>query len=53
MYTRKMGKRVKIQTDYTVEEVHERYRHAKDAVERTRLPHFVAGEGGPNATDDS
>jgi transposase len=30
-----MGKRVKIQTDSTTEELHERYRHAKDAVERT------------------
>ncbi len=30
-----MGKRVKIQTDYTAEELHERYRQAKDAVERT------------------
>ena len=30
-----MGKRVKIQTAYTVEELHERYRRAKDAVERT------------------
>jgi transposase len=30
-----MGKRVKIQTDYTAEELHERYRHARDAVERT------------------
>ncbi|MGH2478583.1 MAG: winged helix-turn-helix domain-containing protein [Ktedonobacteraceae bacterium] len=30
-----MGKRVKIQTEYTAEELHERYRHAKDAVERT------------------
>jgi transposase len=30
-----MGKRVKIQTDDTAEELHERYRQAKDAVERT------------------
>lgn len=30
-----MGKRVKIQTDLGVEEFHERYRQAKDAVERT------------------
>jgi transposase len=30
-----MGKRVKIQTDYTAEELHARYRQAKDAVERT------------------
>jgi transposase len=30
-----MGKRVKIQTDLTAEELHERYRQAKDAVERT------------------
>jgi transposase len=30
-----MGKRVKIQTDLKAEELHERYRHAKDAVERT------------------
>ena len=30
-----MGKRVKIQTEYTAEELHERYRHAKDPVERT------------------
>jgi len=30
-----MGKRVKIQTTYTAEELHERYRQAKDAVERT------------------
>jgi len=30
-----MGKRVKIQTDYTADELHERYRQAKDAVERT------------------
>ena len=30
-----MGKRVKIQTDYTAEALHERYRQAKDAVERT------------------
>ena len=30
-----MGKRVKIQTDYTAEELHERYRQTKDAVERT------------------
>jgi hypothetical protein len=30
-----MGKRVKIQTDYTAEELHERYRQAKDPVERT------------------
>src|SRR5215467_2168167 len=30
-----MGKRVKIQTDYTTEKLHERYRQAKDAVERT------------------
>jgi transposase len=30
-----MGKRVKIQTDHTTEELHERYRHAKDPVERT------------------
>jgi transposase len=30
-----MGKRVKIQTDSTAEELHERYRQAKDAVERT------------------
>ena len=43
-----MGKRVKIQADYTAEALHERYRQAKDAVERTRLPHSVAGEGGQN-----
>jgi len=30
-----MGKRVKIQTAYTTEELHERYRQTKDAVERT------------------
>jgi transposase len=30
-----MGKRVKIQTDYIAEELHERYRQAKDPVERT------------------
>ena len=30
-----MGKRVRIQTDYTAEELHERYRHAKDPIERT------------------
>lgn len=30
-----MGKRVKIQTDLTAEELHERYRHATDAGERT------------------
>ena len=30
-----MGKRVKIQTDYPAEALHERYRQAKDAVERT------------------
>ena len=30
-----MGKRVKIQTNYTTDELHERYRQAKDAVERT------------------
>src|SRR5215471_4983253 len=30
-----MGKRVKIQTELTAEELHERYRHAKDPVERT------------------
>ena len=30
-----MGKRVKIQTDLTAEELHERYRHTKDPVERT------------------
>src|SRR5215469_9780636 len=30
-----MGKRVKIQTTSTAEELHERYRQAKDAVERT------------------
>lgn len=30
-----MGKRVKIQTDLTAEELHERYRQAKDPVERT------------------
>ena len=30
-----MGKRVKIQTEYTAEALHERYRQAKDAVERT------------------
>lgn len=35
MYTRGMGKRVKIQTDDTAETLHERYRQAKDAVERT------------------
>ena len=48
-----MGKRVKIQTDYTAEELHERYRQAKDAVERTRLPHSVEGCGGQKATSDS
>jgi transposase len=30
-----MGKRVKIQTEYTADELHERYRQAKDPVERT------------------
>src|SRR5215467_7998077 len=30
-----MGKRVKIQTNYSAEALHERYRQAKDAVERT------------------
>ena len=30
-----MGKRIKIQTEYTAEEVHDRYRQAKNAVERT------------------
>lgn len=30
-----MGKRVKIQTDYTADQLHERYRHATDPVERT------------------
>jgi hypothetical protein len=30
-----MGKRVKIQTAYTAEELHEQYRQTKDAVERT------------------
>ncbi len=30
-----MAKRVQVQTDMTTEELHERYRHTKDAVERT------------------
>ena len=30
-----MGKRVKIQTDYRADELHDRYRQTKDAVERT------------------
>src|SRR5215470_17515518 len=30
-----MGKRVKMQTEYTAEELHERYRQEKDPVERT------------------
>jgi len=30
-----MGKRVSVQTALTAEELHERYRHTKDAVERT------------------
>lgn len=30
-----MGKRVKIQTTHTAEDLHERYRHARAAVERT------------------
>ena len=53
MYTRGMGKRVKIQTDDTAEKLHERYRQAKDAVERThwhilwlakegKTPHVIA-----------
>lgn len=30
-----MGKRVQLQTELTAEELHERYRHTQDAVERT------------------
>jgi len=30
-----MGKRVQVQTELTAEELHERYRHTQDAVERT------------------
>ncbi len=30
-----MAKRIEVKTDMTAEELHERYRHAKDAVERT------------------
>lgn len=43
-----MGKRVRIQTNLTAEELHERYRHAKNAVERTHW-HILclAKEGQP------
>jgi transposase len=55
-----MGKRVKIQTDYTAEELHERYRQAKDAVERThwhilwlakegKMPQMIAEQVGYTA----
>ena len=55
-----MGKRVKIQTDSTAEELHERYRQAKDAVERThwhilwlakegKTPHMIAEQLGYTA----
>ncbi len=35
MYTKGMTKRVRVQTDVTAEELHERYRSATNAVERT------------------
>ncbi len=55
-----MGKRVKIQTDYTADELHERYRQTKDAVERThwhilwlakegKTPHVIAEQLGSTA----
>jgi hypothetical protein len=44
-----MAKRVTVQTELTTEELHERYRSATNAVERTRLPHPVVDEGGPHA----
>ena len=36
MYNRGMAKRVRVQTELTPEELHERYRSATDVVERTR-----------------
>ncbi len=44
-----MAKRVTIQTELTTEELHDRYRSATNAVERTRLPYPVVDEGGPHA----
>ena len=55
-----MGKRVKIQTDFTAEELHERYRQAKDGVERThwhilwlakegKTPQVIAEQAGYTA----
>lgn len=55
-----MGKRVKVQTEYTAEELHKRYRHTKDAVERThwcilwqakegKTPHIIAKQLGYTA----
>jgi transposase len=35
VYTRRMAKRVQVQTELTAEELQERYRQTKDAVERT------------------
>ncbi|HEU5198961.1 MAG TPA: hypothetical protein VFU32_04955 [Ktedonobacterales bacterium] len=44
-----MAKRVTVQTELATEEIHACHRSTSHPVERTRLPHPVADEGGPHA----